>query len=80
MISWPISVIVDAGSQLEHATREKLEGGNHSVFRCKGSNFLTYELFDSTILRFMQCSTDRRDCCISNLGAITFKFWVQSKF
>ncbi len=37
--------------------------------------FLTYELFGLTILRFVQRSTDRRDLCIGNLGAITFKFW-----
>ncbi len=39
--------------------------------------FLTYELIGSTILRFMQRSTERRDRCIGNLGAIKFKFWVQ---
>ena len=28
VISWPISVIVDARSQLKHAQRDKLEGDN----------------------------------------------------
>ena len=36
--------------------------------------FLTYELFGLTNLRFVRCSTDRRDHRISNLGTITFKF------
>ena len=39
VISWPISVIVDAISQLEQAMRDKLEGGNDDVSRCEGSNF-----------------------------------------
>ncbi len=42
--------------------------------------FLTYELFGSTILRFVQRSTDRRDHHIGNLGAKTFKFWGTIKF
>ena len=39
VISWLISVIVDARSQLEHATRDKLEGSNDNVSRCEGSDF-----------------------------------------
>ena len=39
MISWPISVIVKARSQLEHTTKDKLEGGGDDVLRCKGSDF-----------------------------------------
>ena len=37
--------------------------------------FQTYELVGSTILRFVQRSTDRRDRRIGDSGAITFKFW-----
>ncbi len=37
--------------------------------------FLNYELGGSTIIRCAHCSTDRRDCCIGDSGAITFKFW-----
>ena len=36
MISWPISVIVKARSQLEHAMKDKLEGGDDDVSRCDG--------------------------------------------
>ena len=43
-------------------------------------NFLTYELFGLTILRFKPRSADRRDRCVGDLGAITFKFWVQLSF
>ena len=39
VISWPISVIVKSRSQLEHATKDKLEGGDDKVSRCKGSDF-----------------------------------------
>ena len=39
MISWPIAVILEARSQLEHATKDKLEGGDDNVTRCDGSNF-----------------------------------------
>ncbi len=39
MISWPISVIVEAHSQLEHATKDKLEGGDDNVLRFQGSDF-----------------------------------------
>ena len=39
VISWPISVIVEARSQLEHATKDKLEGGDDDISRCKGSDF-----------------------------------------
>jgi hypothetical protein len=35
----PISVIVNACSQLEHATRDKLECGDDDVSRCEGSIF-----------------------------------------
>ena len=33
VISWPISVIVEARSQLEHATKDKLEGDGDKVLR-----------------------------------------------
>ncbi len=39
VISWPISVIVKARSQLEHATKDKLEGDGDNVLRWKGSDF-----------------------------------------
>ncbi len=39
VISCPISVIFEARSQLEHATKDKLEGGDDNVLRCDGSNF-----------------------------------------
>jgi hypothetical protein len=39
VISWPISVIVEARSQLEHATKDKLEGDGDKVLRWKGSDF-----------------------------------------
>jgi len=33
LISWPISVIVEARSQLEHATKDKLEDDGDEVLR-----------------------------------------------
>ena len=33
VISWPISVIVEARSQLEHATKDKLEGDGGAISR-----------------------------------------------
>ena len=41
VISWLISVIVNARSQLEYARRDKLEGNDNNVLQySKGSNFL----------------------------------------
>ena len=37
---------------------------------------LTYELFGSTILRFMRRSTDRRDCYAGKFTKNLWKFWV----
>ena len=61
-------------SWLKQARRDKSEDNGDNVLKLM---FLTYELFGLTILRFTQSSTDRRDCCVGNLGAITFTFWVQ---
>jgi len=51
-------------------------------FEMKVVIYLNYELIGSTNLRFMRRSTDRRDRCIGNSGAITFKFWgtIKSRF
>ena len=42
MISWPISVIVEARSQLEHATKDKLEGNNVGDSEVKVVEFSNY--------------------------------------
>ena len=81
VISWPISVIVDTRLQSKHSKRDKLEGATTTKVRGEGGKiFLTYELFGSTILRFTRRSTGRRDRRVGDSGAITIKFWVQSKF
>ena len=77
MMSWLTSTIASACSQSEHSAGGQ---GLDEFIRCfEVSDFSkTYELVGSTILRFTRRSTDRRDCCISDPGAITFKFWVHS--
>jgi hypothetical protein len=56
-----ISVIASACSQAEQSAGGQ---GQDEIIRCfKVSDFSkTYELFGSTILRFTQHSTDRREC------------------
>ncbi len=65
---------------IDHAGPEKpWENNTRAIYCTTGTPTLSrcaLKLFGSTILRFMWCSTERRDCCIGNLGAITFKFRV----
>ena len=78
MISWLISVTASACSQAEQSAEGQ---GLDEFIRCfEVSDFSkTYDLVGSTILRFTRRSTDRRNRCVGNSGAITFKFQVQSK-
>ena len=70
VISWPILVIIDSRSQLEHATKDKLEGGDDDVSRCEGSDFSNYELIGSTILSTSKVFVRCKNCNI-NVSMIT---------
>jgi hypothetical protein len=70
-------VIASACSQAEQSAGGQGLGMFIHCFEVSSNFSKTYELIGSTNLRFMQRSTDRRDCCIGDSGAITFKFWVQ---
>ena len=74
MMSCLTSTIASACSQADQSAGGQ---GLDEFIQCfKVNDFLNYELFLLTILRFTRHSTDRRDCCIGNQGAITFKVGV----